>query len=618
MALGGAKQVASMFGRIWLKDDMTPALNEVKGSVTRQTNDIGKRVRGIATAVGAALVGMGIYSAKAAVDWETAFAGVHKTVEATPEELAVLEEQLRDLATSEIVGSLNDAHTQVAGIAEAAGQFGIATGDIAAFAETMMMLGMSTNVSAEEAAVLVAQLMAVTKMPAEDIDQFGATVVALGNNFATTEGKVLDTAQRFGAVAASAGLSVPEILAMATAIGSIGMEAMAGGSAAQRFMMDISNAVTEGGSKLEVFAETAGMTADEFTEKWKEAPYEAIQAFVAGLEGMNLDDINAILGDLEISDVNITRLLSGLANAEGLLGDAAAVANEGWEEGAALTDEAGKRAGTTESEFERLKNTLDELAITVGTHLLPFVSDVATGLTLWVDKILEFVDAGDELGAIETIVQGIHSAATDAITGLADFVGGAVADLLNIEWVGAEKGVQIFFDSVSGLVELLRDQLLIKIDEVKTAINNWWNNVKQGVQDFVDGITEKLEPVVTFIESIVSGIEDVLRGLGIIQGGGEGVTEEQQERANELLQRDFKGLASGGPVFGGTPYIVGERGPELFVPGSAGSIVPNHALGGPQVIIQAVYVQDEDPQRWLDRLNDAVRQRGLTTATGVW
>jgi hypothetical protein len=39
------------------------------------------------------------------------------------------------------------------------------------------------------------------------------------------------------------------------------------------------------------------------------------------------------------------------------------------------------------------------------------------------------------------------------------------------------------------------------------------------------------------------------------------------------------GKAAGGPVTGNTPYMVGERGPELFVPGSSGKIVPNNALG---------------------------------------
>jgi hypothetical protein len=38
------------------------------------------------------------------------------------------------------------------------------------------------------------------------------------------------------------------------------------------------------------------------------------------------------------------------------------------------------------------------------------------------------------------------------------------------------------------------------------------------------------------------------------------------------------GKATGGPVAGGTPYVVGEKGPELFVPGASGTIIPNDAM----------------------------------------
>ncbi len=40
------------------------------------------------------------------------------------------------------------------------------------------------------------------------------------------------------------------------------------------------------------------------------------------------------------------------------------------------------------------------------------------------------------------------------------------------------------------------------------------------------------------------------------------------------------GRATGGPVSGGTTYLVGEKGPELFTPGSSGNIIPNNRLGG--------------------------------------
>jgi|LauGreDrversion4_2_1035121.scaffolds.fasta_scaffold00321_18 lambda family phage tail tape measure protein len=56
------------------------------------------------------------------------------------------------------------------------------------------------------------------------------------------------------------------------------------------------------------------------------------------------------------------------------------------------------------------------------------------------------------------------------------------------------------------------------------------------------------------------------------------------------------GKAAGGPVSGGSPYIVGERGPELFVPSGSGAIVPNHRLADsmgssqPQVVYNGPYI----------------------------
>lgn len=61
--------------------------------------------------------------------------------------------------------------------------------------------------------------------------------------------------------------------------------------------------------------------------------------------------------------------------------------------------------------------------------------------------------------------------------------------------------------------------------------------------------------------------------------------------------------ADGGPVSGNTPYVVGERGPELFVPRSSGTIVPNHALGGGGVTnVTNNYIQAIDVKSFEDRL----------------
>ncbi len=75
--------------------------------------------------------------------------------------------------------------------------------------------------------------------------------------------------------------------------------------------------------------------------------------------------------------------------------------------------------------------------------------------------------------------------------------------------------------------------------------------------------------------------------------------------------------ALGGPVTGGQQYMVGERGPELFVPNQSGSIVPNNSLGGQiNVTVQAgAFLGSSDDAREFARriygaLNDEARRRG--------
>jgi hypothetical protein len=45
------------------------------------------------------------------------------------------------------------------------------------------------------------------------------------------------------------------------------------------------------------------------------------------------------------------------------------------------------------------------------------------------------------------------------------------------------------------------------------------------------------------------------------------------------LRNQMEGRAAGGPVTAGTPYLVGERGPEIVVPGRSGTVIPNNRIG---------------------------------------
>jgi len=83
----------------------------------------------------------------------------------------------------------------------------------------------------------------------------------------------------------------------------------------------------------------------------------------------------------------------------------------------------------------------------------------------------------------------------------------------------------------------------------------------------------------------------------------------------ELNAMRFRGArAAGGPVMSGGTYLVGERGPELFTPGTSGSITPNSALGGNANI--TVNVNGGDPNQVVAAIQQWVRNNGsLQVAT---
>src|SRR3972149_5052561 len=158
---------------------------------------------GVGTIIAGAAIATGLgLSVKAAIDFETAFIGVIKTVDATDEEMAILKQGIRDMAKE-----LPFTTTEIARIAEIAGQLGIKVPFLLSFTEVMLALGAATVLSAEEAAMWSAKFANITQMPQEDFERLGSTIVALGNNFATTEDQILEMGVRI----AGAGQIVEEL-----------------------------------------------------------------------------------------------------------------------------------------------------------------------------------------------------------------------------------------------------------------------------------------------------------------------------------------------------------------------------------------------------------------------
>lgn len=348
------------------------ALSKNSDSCINKLSKIGdtavRAFKGVAVAAAAGAVACG----KAAIDFESAFAGVQKTVDETDttsyEDLSA---GIRQLAKETPA-----AVTSIADVAAAAGQLGIKADDILNFSKVMIDLGESTNLTSEEAATSIAKLFNVTGTSMDKVSNFGSTLVALGNNAATTESDILAMATRIAGTGSQIGLSEQQILALATSLSSVGIEAEMGGSAISTTMSQIDKDVAKNSETLSIWAETAGMSTKEFSEAWKTDAYGALQKVIKGMgetkdEGGNL---NLLLDDLGITAIRQGDTMKRLANASGLMGEMTNLANKAWSENSALTKEANTRYATTASRIQILKNKINDAAITIGNALLPVVN----------------------------------------------------------------------------------------------------------------------------------------------------------------------------------------------------------------------------------------------------
>jgi hypothetical protein len=163
-------------------------------------------------------------------------------------------------------------------------------------------------------------------------------------------------------------------------------------------------------------------------------------------------------------------------------------------------------------------------------------------------------------------------------------------------WTEIERVKTLLFD---GLIPA--DVGQARLDQLSLDLRRMVNDVGNAAQETRSEMQEFLSPIQSaFEELIFSGAKarDILKGLAQdaarilvrqqITGplaalvGGQDMRSQGSTLVGQFL-RSVGFLADGGMAKAGRPYVVGERGAELFVPKSSGTVVPNHALGGPNI-----------------------------------
>lgn len=316
-------------------------------------------------------------SIKAAVDWESAFAGVRKTVDGTPADLARIESGLRAMT-----GQVSASHGEIAAVAEAAGQLGVSKENIVGFTKTMVDLGEATNLSAQDAAMTLTRFMNIMGTSQDKVSNLGSSIVHLGNNYATTESEIAAMGMRLAGAGHQIGLSEGQTLGLAAALSSVGVEAEAGGSAFSRVITTMRNAVDTGGPQLETFARVAGMTGKQFQQAFKRDAGSAIGAFIKGLNGIEAagGSMQPVLEQLGLTDLRVGDALRRAASASDVFSKAMRDGQSAFDENKALAEEVARRYETVGARSKMAWNQIKDAAISTGDSLLPVVGNLADGV----------------------------------------------------------------------------------------------------------------------------------------------------------------------------------------------------------------------------------------------
>lgn len=381
----------------------------------------------------AAIGGASVY---AAMKWESAFTGVRKTVDATEPQLAKLNDQLIAMSLEIPVSA-----TELASIAEAAGQLGIKTQAIAGFTRVMADLGATTNMTSTEAAESLARFANITQMSQGDFDRLGSTVADLGNKLAATETDIVNMGLRIAGAGNQVGLTEAQIMGFAGALSSVGIRAELGGTAISTAFLEANSAVIAGGAELNKWASVAGMSASKFRQQWNSNAGLAMTQFLEGLKRLSDSgvDVKARLEDLGLSGTRLRDVLMRASGAGDLLREALGLGSKAWRENNALQIEAEKRYATTEAQFQKLKNALFAMGIVIGSVLLPPLAKVAKWLGDKLVKAAKWFESQSK--TVKAVLIGIAVAA--ALAGPILFALGVIASGVGAAMIVATSPVTL-------------------------------------------------------------------------------------------------------------------------------------------------------------------------------
>jgi len=222
---------------------------------------------------------------------------------------------------------------------------------------------------------------------------------------------------------------------------------------------------------------------------------------------------------------------------------------------------------------------------------------------------LAFKGLGVAIEGVKAIWNGLSELANRVMTGVKDALMKPIIQLMK----GIKKVAEKLPDFIGDPAEKAIDRMLNAfkkgedeavghsiipdmVDKIALTMNKLPTMMGDPARDAADAVNDSFKDMGSSVSSSIQGMVKGTTSLkGALKNIGGGIVSKLQKKMwspvdtvidNFVKNIDFGGFfAGGGRPPKGKPSIVGERGAELFVPDTAGTIIPNDQLGGGQTVI---------------------------------
>lgn len=330
---------------------------------------------------GAAMTGLSVAAAAAAISMDRQFADVLRTsgayLDSTGRSADSLRSSFEDLFTS-----MSVSWSDLTEIGTLAGQLNIAKDDIAEFTELVAMFAATTDVSVEQSATAFGRLSQLLDVPSTEFQNLGSSILAVGVNSVATESQIIAISSQIASMANSAGMSADEVFGLSSALASLGTQPELSRGVITRLFTNIQSAIAGGGERLEAFGRLTNQTGADFAKSWGDDAAGALLKMMEGLGKVEQSQAALVLKDLGITASRDVPTILRLAQNSEVLAESLQVAADGYRDGTALQEQYSVISSTVSEKIQVLINNLQNFVATLGQAggAIGGVIDVAIGL----------------------------------------------------------------------------------------------------------------------------------------------------------------------------------------------------------------------------------------------